>query len=1060
MNKLALVLLTISLVLSAKVSFTQDTPSTISSLSCWFKADSVSMIDGGVDLWYDLSGNEFDARQVNATMRPAIEYAEDINNHATLFFDGINDFLRIDSTVTIGQAFIVMSYGLELFDNNDAIVSGQTGGSSVGWFRGVASTTNLQSNSIFGNNTYKNGVKGLDFSPLSQFHVYSGFRGTPFLASLFIGRDRTYVATSWLGNVAEIIVFDQSLSESDNDLIFAYLYDKYGNTADLGDDIVIEDSFCELNISPSGYFPEYLWNDGTTGSTLSITESGKYWVDVIDVFGRQSSDTINVTFPGNFISPFTLCTITDSLYTTNLESFDVVWQDGSTDLNYLITEGGTYSLTVTDSEGCSYQSDPVIVTEDFFPTEVDLIEHPVFCLGNELYLSSGFAEAETYTWSTGETSAFITPWQSGTYWVEATNANGCIGRDTVQVEIAGAAPYVQFTNGVACKGNEVVFTDLTDAAGSEIVDQSWVFPGSTAEGSSVGTAFPETGKYPIELTVLLANGCSGTGRDTVEVSPLPLVGFNYESVIPCAGNEVAYESQSGVPGDGVLTDYSWQFGNGTGATGIVGTTVFESLGVNTVQLTVTTGAGCVDSLLQNVVVLGSPVADFSFDTVCVGMATVFNEDVDTSESGSVFYTWKFGDGFFSNFPNTSHTYAAPGVYTVQLTATGNDFGSAGCTHTLSKEVRVFSTPTGSISTTAACLGEEVVFTDMTAPSVQSGVEDYIASREWVLPYGIGQGPIVVGGDSVQVWPAPEAGTYAVRLDFITGSGCMGTAQGAVDVLGVPVASFDLVMPEVAPPFVVVPQNTSLDAEGYVWLMNDEVVSTDAEPELAFADSGEYVVMLVATNSLGCNDTMVQMISVIDPVYDLGLVDIRYSILGSRLSLRAVLSNNGNVAIRQFGMAVQLGLSGNTVQVMDFVLDPGEVKEFLLPQDFEYLAARDLPYVCMDVKAMAGNVEVAEVDYANNRLCVGLKKDGAVFLDPYPNPVSGVVKLGFVLPFGGDVGVEVSGVSGKVLDVFTLSLDGGYSLYEYDMGGYSEGVYFIRYLFFGEGVVKRVVVVSP
>lgn len=695
-----------------------------------------------------------------------------------------------------------------------------------------------------------------------------------------------------------------------------------------------------------------------------------------------------------------------------------------------------------------------------FSTEVDLIDPPVFCLGNELYLSSGFAEAETYTWSTGEETAFVSPTGSGTYWVEATNANGCVGRDTVEVVIAGAAPVVEFTNGTACEANAVVFTDQTDDEGSGIVNQTWVAVDAlgvdSLQGGVVEYTFPATGSYPIELTVLLANGCSGTGRDTVEVHPLPVVGFNFDAVIPCAGNEVAYESESGVPGNDTISAYHWLFGNGTTDTGIVGTTVFENLGVNTVQLFITTSAGCVDSLLSNVVVLGSPVADFDWSPVCVGMPTVFEENVNTTESGPVFYNWQFGDGFFSNFPNTSHVYQNAGVYNVKLTATGNDFGGAGCTHQITKQIRVYNAPTGNIATADACLGDAVLLTDLTQPVELDGVGDYVENREWILPFGYGQGPISVGGDSVQVWLGAEAGSYVVQLHFTTAAGCTGSASANVDVLELPEASFTLSVPEVAPPFAVVPDNTSSSAEGYVWLMNGIVVSTDAEPELAFPDSGWYEVMLVATNSLGCNDTLSRHYTVVNPYYDLGILDIRYALSGNRLTLRALLINNGNTTLAGFQMGLNLGLSLALTQQVDFTLLPGEVVEYTLPQMFDYLPERDLPYVCMEVNLHNMGV-MYDGDPANDHYCISIDPIKPHFIPPYPNPATEVAKLGFVLPFSGTVNIDISDVNGKHLESFSRYFEEGYTLVPYDVSGYARGVYVFRYNFMGIEETHKVVI---
>lgn len=876
----------------------------------------------------------------------------------------------------------------------------------------------------------------------------------------FVGSYMSAPTVSLNGAIAEVGLFSFANDEEKLDQILVDLGSRYLPNIDLGEDVVLQPGeSCSFDLSVADIYDSIRWSTGATTSEISITEPGEYFVVATGDYGFKVSDTIRVGFEENLIPTENLLCSYDSLeWDLGLASgYSYTWSDGleTSESSRFLQPGNSYSVEISNGN-CSITTPVVNIESDSYSETVELTENPNFCLGNELYLSSGFAEAETYIWSTGEETAFVSPTGSGTYWVEATNANGCVGRDTVEVVIAGAAPVVEFTNGTACEANAVVFTDQTDDEGSGIINQTWVAVDAlgvdSLQGGVVEYTFPATGSYPIELTVLLANGCSGTGRDTIQVNPLPLVGFNFDTVIPCAGNEVAYESASGVPGDGTITGYAWSFGNGSTDTGIVGTTVFEEMGVNTVQLAVTTSAGCVDSLMSNVVVLGSPVADFNWEAVCVGMPTVLEEDVDTSESGPVFYNWQFGDGYFSNFPNTSHVYAQAGVYDVQLTATGNDFGGAGCVDKITKQVRVYAPPAGAATAGDGCLGDAVLFTDLTQPVVLGGVADFVESREWVLPFGYGQGPISVGGDSVQVWLGAEAGNYLVSLHFETEAGCTGSASANVDVLGVPEASFVLSVPEVAPPVVAVPENTSTDAEGYVWLVNGEVVSTDAEPELAFADSGMYSVMLVATNSLGCNDTTVQEVAVIDPVYDLGLVDIRYTVSGSRLALRAVLANNGNVPIRQFRMAVQLGLSGNTDQMMDFEIAPGEVKEFTLPQDFEYLASRDLPYVCITV----GVLPLVEVDLENNALCIGLEKERVVFIDPYPNPGSGLFKLGTILPVPGRVTLRVIDSEGRELKSVFWDSDEGYSLHEVDLRDLSEGSYFLRYSFGGEEVVKRVV----
>ncbi len=641
--------------------------------------------------------------------------------------------------------------------------------------------------------------------------------------------------------------------------------------------------------------------------------------------------------------------------------------------------------------------------------------------------------------------------------MEAINANGCIGRDTVDVAIVGTAPTVAFDIGTACAGNAVTFADATLPEGSSITGQEWLFPTGGAAGAVVENTFPATGDYPIALEVTLANGCTGIGRDTVTVNPLPLVSFNFDEVIPCAGNEVAFESLSGVPGNGSIASYNWSFGNGTTDTGLVGSTVFESLGANTAQLAVTTTAGCSDSLLSNVVVLGSPIADFDAAAVCLGQPTVFEENVDISQSGGVFYNWQFGDGFFSNFPNTSHVYAAPGLYDVTLRATGNDFGSAGCRDEITKQVLVYAPPTAALTVMDGCVGAPLLLTDISNAQVQGAVADAFTNRQWSATRdGV---TTTIGSDSVQVWIPEFAGGYVINLDLTTAAGCTAGAVATAVAAEIPTAAFTLEVPTTTPPLAVATANSSTDATGFQWRVDGLQVSTDAAPELFIAEVGTYTIDLIATNGLGCTDTASRSLTVINPEVELGLVDVRYTIMpataatGSRLALRALLSNGGNVPIRDFLVDVRLGLSANVVERMTFDLAAGEVKEFSLPINFEYLPARDLPYLCMSVSDPNG-VGSAELNLDNNDKCIGLQKDEAIYIDPYPNPTSDKLNLGFVMPRATVLALEVTASDGRLIERFDLDLPEGYSLIEVSVRNLSKGIYFLNY---GSGATKRFLV---
>src|SRR5205823_5553796 len=92
-----------------------------------------------------------------------------------------------------------------------------------------------------------------------------------------------------------------------------------------------------------------------------------------------------------------------------------------------VTSAGTYTVTVTDGNGCTaYNS--VTVTLYANPTPV-ITGTSAFCTGSSSILDAGGPYAG-YSWSTGATTQTITVGTAGSYTVTVTDANGCTGSDT------------------------------------------------------------------------------------------------------------------------------------------------------------------------------------------------------------------------------------------------------------------------------------------------------------------------------------------------------------------------------------------------------------------------------------------------------------------------------------------------------------------------------------------------------------------------------------------------------------------------------------------------------
>src|SRR5690606_9274139 len=100
------------------------------------------------------------------------------------------------------------------------------------------------------------------------------------------------------------------------------------------------------------------------------------------------------------------------------------------------------------------------------------------------------------------------------------------------------------------------------------------------------------------------------------------------------------------------------------------------------------------------------------DTVCDGNLVNFTDN-STITSGTIdTYFWDFGDGSTSNAQNPSHTYAAPGNYTITHTV-----GSAGgCTSSTTFDVTITAMPTASFIEMSTCQNGITSFADMSSIS--------------------------------------------------------------------------------------------------------------------------------------------------------------------------------------------------------------------------------------------------------------------------------------------------------------------------------------------------------
>ena len=114
-------------------------------------------------------------------------------------------------------------------------------------------------------------------------------------------------------------------------------------------------------------YPNYSWSDGSTGPSIVVNKTGKYWLSVTDENGCTGSDTTYIStispLPSGFLPPdTTICQFSKMTIRPTHAYENYLWSDLSSAPELVINQAGVYRLEVTDSNHCA-GSDSVLVTQ-------------------------------------------------------------------------------------------------------------------------------------------------------------------------------------------------------------------------------------------------------------------------------------------------------------------------------------------------------------------------------------------------------------------------------------------------------------------------------------------------------------------------------------------------------------------------------------------------------------------------------------------------------------------------------------------------------------------------
>ncbi|MCW2611781.1 MAG: domain containing protein [Cryptosporangiaceae bacterium] len=138
----------------------------------------------------------------------------------------------------------------------------------------------------------------------------------------------------------------------------------------------------------------------------------------------------------------------------------------------------------------------------------------------------------------------------------------------------------------------------------------------------------------------------------------------------CLGMACQFDSAGTTDADGTVKSYSWNFGDGSTATGATASRTYRTAGTYTVTLTATDNEGLVGTATAQLEVAPNRAPTASFTSTCSATVCRFDGGASSDPDGSISsYAWDFGDGTTGTDSVVTHTFDADRTYPVRLTVT-------------------------------------------------------------------------------------------------------------------------------------------------------------------------------------------------------------------------------------------------------------------------------------------------------------------------------------------------------------------------------------------------------
>ena len=407
------------------------------------------------------------------------------------------------------------------------------------------------------------------------------------------------------------------------------------------------------------YEPDLINNNANDTVTFYFAAAGEYttYLQVKQIAGCDDFTTIDVTVSDlpslEITTKGAYCGNDDGEASVEVTGgtapYDYFWSTGETDTAITGLALGTYTLAVSDANGCTTTEEFTIgeamqvIVKQLKPSTCGIPD------GAAVVTATGGYEPYSYVWSNGETSDTNKTMSTGKHYVNVIDDSLCYAQGYINIESDGSGPQVNLESisHNLCYGDKSGIIDISISGGIGPYTTLW------SNGATTDSIYNlASGIYDVLVTA--ADGCLGAGSFQV-TQPSKITISTVVEDASCAGSDG--KAVAVISGGTYPYAYSWSSG------GIY--QIEEGLAAGVYSITVTDGRGC--QAVKPVIVnnVGGPIV--TIDTI-IGVSCSNQNDgaIDISVSGGsppyASYLWSPGGQITPDISGLS-----PGSYVVKVT---------------------------------------------------------------------------------------------------------------------------------------------------------------------------------------------------------------------------------------------------------------------------------------------------------------------------------------------------------------------------------------------------------